>query len=383
MFKANVCKRPSVRKPFRCKSEAAADVLFLVDGSWSIGRANFRRVRDFLEGLMVPFHIGPRHVQIGLTQYSSDPRTEWNLNNFTQKEPLLEAVRSFRYKGGNTFTGQALLHVLEHSMTLDSGARSDVPLFLLLLTDGKSQDDAVSAANKLKSSGAEIIAVGVKNADEAELRQVASGPEELNVYNVNDFPLLSKLVSRLVHILCGRIHERAISKRMEPEPTPGPGQGRAPHPGPALPGPALTSPALPGPTDLRFSDLESRSVQLHWNGPRAGGANVQQYRVVYHSAEGQSAQEVVVPGSSSSVCLLSLSSQTLYHVSIFPVYERDVGPALRGTVTTPPLQSPVDLLVSPSSYDSLRVSWGAAAGASQYMLLYSALSHGEPEDARE
>lgn len=53
----------------------------------------------------------------------------------------------------------------------------------------------------------------MKNADEAELRQVASEPVDLNVYNVNDFPLLSKLVARLVHILCGRIEERGITKR--------------------------------------------------------------------------------------------------------------------------------------------------------------------------
>lgn len=42
----------------------------------------------------------------GLSQYSGDPRTEWQLNNFTSKEQLLEAVRNFRYKGGNTFTGE-------------------------------------------------------------------------------------------------------------------------------------------------------------------------------------------------------------------------------------------------------------------------------------
>lgn len=54
---------------------------------------------------------------------------------------------------------------------------------------------------------------GIKNADEAELRQLASEPVDLNVYNVSDFPLLSKVVARLVHILCGRIEERGISKR--------------------------------------------------------------------------------------------------------------------------------------------------------------------------
>lgn len=53
-----------------------------------------------------------------------------------------------------------MIHVMEENMKAESGARSDVPLFLVLLTDGKSQDDAVSAANKLKSAGVEIIAVG-------------------------------------------------------------------------------------------------------------------------------------------------------------------------------------------------------------------------------
>ncbi|XP_044066530.1 collagen alpha-1(XX) chain isoform X1 [Siniperca chuatsi] len=352
----------SPRKPFECDSDAAADIMLLVDGSWSIGRTNFRRVRDFLEGLMTPFRIGPNHIQIGLTQYSGDPRTEWQLNNFTTKDQLLEAVRNFRYKGGNTFTGQALLHIMEENMRAEAGARSDMPFFLVLLTDGKSQDDAIAAASRLKNAGVEIIAVGVKNADEAELRQVASEPVDLNVYNVNDFPLLSKLVARLVHILCGRIEDRGITKRMEPGPT--------------------ADPALsyPSPTDLRFSELGSKEVKLHWTNP---AKPVQQYRVVYHSAEGQSPQEVVLAGSESTVLLEDLSSQTLYHVSIFPVYEDNVGLALRGTVTTLPLAMPANLEVTPSSYSTLRVSWGAAPGATQYMILYSALNHGEPDDAKE
>ncbi|KAM9829193.1 collagen alpha-1(XX) chain isoform X2 [Syngnathus typhle] len=353
---------PFPRKPFECGTDAAADIVFLVDGSWSIGRTNFRRVRDFLEGLMTPFRIGPNHIQIGLSQYSGDPRTEWQLNNFTTKEQLVEAVRNFRYKGGNTFTGQALLHVMEENMRVEAGARSDTPFFLVLLTDGKSQDDAIAAANRLKNAGVEIIAVGVKNADEAELRQVASEPVDSNVFNVNDFHLLSKLVARLVHILCGRIEDRGIIKKSEPEPTSDP------------------TLSYPSPTDLRFSNLGSREVMLHWTNP---AKPVQQFRVVYHSAEGQNPQEVVLAGSQSSVLLQGLSSQTLYHVSIFPVYEQSVGLALRGTVTTVPLSMPSNLEVTPSSYSTLRVSWGAAPGATEYLILYSALNHGEPDDAKE
>lgn len=61
------------------------------------------------------------------------------------------------------------------------------------------------------------------------------------------------------------------------------------------PGPTA-DPALsyPSPTDLRFSDLGSREVKLHWTNP---AKPVKQYRVVYHSAEGQSPQEVRIISS--------------------------------------------------------------------------------------
>ncbi|XP_035238120.1 collagen alpha-1(XX) chain [Anguilla anguilla] len=351
----------SARKAFECDSTAAADMVLLVDGSWSIGRTNFKRVRDFLEGLVTPFNIGSNRVQIALSQYSGDPRTEWQLNNFTSRDQLLEAVRNFRYKGGNTFTGQALMHVLEQNLKEESGARPDTPRFLILLTDGKSQDDAIAAANKLKNAGVELIAVGVKNADEAELRQVASEPLELNVYNVNDFPLLSKLVGRLVRILCGKINDRSKAKRME-NPTPDP------------------VPSYPSPTGFSFSELGSKEVRLSWTAPPR---RVVMYRVVYHSSEGQKPQEVVANGTVSSIMLKGLSSQTEYHLSIFPVYKDNVGPALRGTITTLPLATPDVLEVTPLSLGSLRVRWGPVPGATQYMVLYSALSHGEPEDAKE
>lgn len=50
--------------------------MFLVDGSSSIGRANFRMVRAFMEDLVRPFvHVvGEKAVRFGVVQYSDDPR---------------------------------------------------------------------------------------------------------------------------------------------------------------------------------------------------------------------------------------------------------------------------------------------------------------------
>lgn len=57
-------------------------------------------------------------------------------------------------------------------MQASAGARRDVPFFLILLTDGKSQDDAVAAADRLKGIGVEIIAVGERERDRERAQKV-------------------------------------------------------------------------------------------------------------------------------------------------------------------------------------------------------------------
>lgn len=52
------------------------------------------------------------------------------------------------------------MHVLEQNLKPDAGARSEAPKLIILLTDGKSQDDASPAAQTLKNLGVEIFAVG-------------------------------------------------------------------------------------------------------------------------------------------------------------------------------------------------------------------------------
>lgn len=39
--------------------------MLLVDGSWSIGRMNFKTIRNFIARMVSVFDIGPDRVQIG------------------------------------------------------------------------------------------------------------------------------------------------------------------------------------------------------------------------------------------------------------------------------------------------------------------------------
>lgn len=59
-----------------CENVLEADIAFLVDGSSSIGRNNFRAVRTFMYELVGPFvqAVGEKAVRFAMAQYSDDPR---------------------------------------------------------------------------------------------------------------------------------------------------------------------------------------------------------------------------------------------------------------------------------------------------------------------
>ncbi|KAI4893059.1 hypothetical protein NFI96_005115 [Prochilodus magdalenae] len=88
-----------------CKA-ARADLVFLVDGSWSIGDDNFQKIIRFLYSTTGALDlIGPEGTQVAIVQFSDDARTEFKLNAHGDKESLLDAVQRITYKGGNTKTG--------------------------------------------------------------------------------------------------------------------------------------------------------------------------------------------------------------------------------------------------------------------------------------
>lgn len=339
---------------FVCRTEAVADIVILVDGSWSIGRLNFRLVRMFLENLVGAFDIGIDKTRVGLAQYSGDPRIEWHLNSFSTKDAVLDAVRNLPYKGGNTLTGLALNFILENCFKPESGSRPGVPKIGILITDGKSQDDVIPPAESLRNAGVELFAIGVKNADENELHSIASEPDEGHVYNVADFSVMSSIVEGLTRTVCEQVEQqdKDIKEKHVPE-TMGP-----PH-------------------HLVISDVTARSFQVGWS-PAPG--NVEKYRVVYYPSQGGEPQEAVVGSSETSALLQHLSSLTEYQLAVFAVYANDASEALRGSQTTLPLPAVTGLQLLDVTHNALRARWDSVDGASGYMLLYAPVTGGQRDE---
>lgn len=69
------------------------------------------------------------------------------------------------------WVGMALTHVLEENLRAASGARAQAGKVLVLLTDGKSQDDAITVAQTLKEAGIYMFAIG-KPAEQPNYRML-------------------------------------------------------------------------------------------------------------------------------------------------------------------------------------------------------------------
>uniref|UniRef100_A0A8K9Y0F9 Collagen type XIV alpha 1 chain n=1 Tax=Oncorhynchus mykiss TaxID=8022 RepID=A0A8K9Y0F9_ONCMY len=350
--------------PFVCTTQAIADIVILVDGSWSIGRLNFRLVRMFLENLVSAFSVGIDQTRIGLAQYSGDPRIEWHLNAFTTKDAVLDAVKNLPYKGGNTLTGLALTYILENSFKPESGSRSGVPKVGILITDGKSQDDVIPPAQSLRDAGIELFAIGVKNADENELRAIASEPDNTHVYNVADFSVMSSIIEGLTQIVCERVEEQDKEiKESAGQETQG------------------------APQDLVTSEVTARSFRVSWS--HAPGS-VEKYRVVFYPAtQGGRPEEAVVDGTENSVVLWHLNSLTEYQLAVFAVYTSSASEALRGSETTCDQLSVLALPMVNGlelydvTHNTMRARWSGVQGVSGYMVLYATLTEDQASDEKE
>ncbi|KAK1332010.1 hypothetical protein QTO34_007687 [Cnephaeus nilssonii] len=278
------------------------------------------------------------------------------LNAFSTKDEVIEAVRNLPYKGGNTLTGLALNYIFENSFKPEAGARTGISKIGILITDGKSQDDIIPPSRNLRESGVELFAIGVKNADENELQEIASEPDSTHVYNVAEFDLMHTVVESLTRTVCLRVEEQDREIK------------------------ALALATIGPPTELITSEVTARSFMVNWT--HAPG-KVEKYRVVYYPTRGGKPDEVVVDGSETSTVLKNLMSLTEYQVSVFAVYSHTASEGLRGTETTLALPMASDLELYDVTENSLRARWNAVAGASGYLILYAPLTEGLAGDEKE
>ncbi|XP_058291737.1 von Willebrand factor A domain-containing protein 2 [Hylobates moloch] len=187
---------------------AAVDILFLLDGSNSVGKGSFERSKHFAITVCDALDISPERVRVGALQFSSTPHLEFPLDSFSTQQEVKAKIKRMVFKGGRTETGLALKYLLHRGFP--GGRNASVPQILIIVTDGKSQGDVALPAKQLKERGVTVFAVGVRFPRWEELHALASEPREQHV-------LLAEQVEDATNGLFSTLSSSAICSSARPE----------------------------------------------------------------------------------------------------------------------------------------------------------------------
>lgn len=178
------------------------DIVFVLDGSTSIGSRNHLYMRQFVQRVINGLTIGPMDSQVAVVEYSDTARVEWYLTDHTAMQDLQMAASNIPYVQGTTGTHAAFYLVHSSVLTARHGDRPNAKDVVILLTDGGTDipDLAISEAKKLQDDGVTIIAVGV--GQNADLKELAQFVKQGHAYEVDTFYVLPHIGSTVLKNLC-------------------------------------------------------------------------------------------------------------------------------------------------------------------------------------
>ncbi|XP_051872825.1 collagen alpha-6(VI) chain-like isoform X2 [Pristis pectinata] len=182
-----------------CRRMDQSDIIFLIDGSGSIYPNDFMKMKEFMHSIVNKTTIGPEHVRIGLIQFGSTPNPEFQLDGYSSKVDLYNAINNMQQLGGGTLTGQAL-NFAEDYFAVSKGGRAGIPQYLIVITDGEAQDEVLSPATAIRDKGVIVFAVGVFNANRSQLQEIGGAQDK--VYFVENFKLLEDLDQQIFWEIC-------------------------------------------------------------------------------------------------------------------------------------------------------------------------------------
>uniref|UniRef100_A0A8C0U331 Collagen alpha-1(XXI) chain n=1 Tax=Cyanistes caeruleus TaxID=156563 RepID=A0A8C0U331_CYACU len=179
---------------------APADLVFILDGSYSVGPENFEIIKSWLVNITRNFDIGPKFIQVGVVQYSDYPVLEIPLGTHESTENLIREMESIHYLGGNTRTGRAIQFAFDHLFAKSSRFLTKIAV---VLTDGKSQDEVKDIAAEARKNKITLFAIGVgSEIEEDELKAIANKPSSTYVFYVEDYIAISRIKEVIKQKLC-------------------------------------------------------------------------------------------------------------------------------------------------------------------------------------
>ena len=182
-----------------------ADVIVLLDSSGSIGAEAFQVALEAVTQLAVLYPIGEDATRFGVVPYSHIVFDGITLNQTYDLATLNATIREIPYFRGGTLTGAAINFTRNIGFSESFGARplsEGVTRILIVVTDGRSFDNAAMAGELAINEGINIFSVGIGDGPVyAELHGIA-GYDSEHVFQARDYNQLLRLTGAVQVATC-------------------------------------------------------------------------------------------------------------------------------------------------------------------------------------
>merc|ERR1719361_2584393 len=211
-------RTPSLSPTVACTVENPLDLVFVVDGSGSVGADGFELSKQFVGEVADRFTISASDTRVGVVQFSSSPHEYLSLSQGEDIANIHNALNAMTHMSGGTKTSAAIEFT---SLNLFTNDRPTAQRVMIVLTDGQSGDFSVLPQAKAVAASHDItmMSVGVGSGiGLAELEAIADQNDY--VFTMNDFNELVAAVDGFSTEVCEIINLMTPSPSAKPSFTP-------------------------------------------------------------------------------------------------------------------------------------------------------------------
>lgn len=175
------------------------DLIIVLDSSGSIGLPNYRTTLNFVERLANAFTVhGPSRIAfIIFSEYSE---VVIDISNTLTREQISSTILNTQYMDSGTATWLGI----DSAIAQFYSAPRDVPLNMVVLTDGMSNDEdlTIAAAHRATAMGIRSFSVGITDdINPDELLVIAGGVTE-HIFTTDTFDELINLLTPVSVTVC-------------------------------------------------------------------------------------------------------------------------------------------------------------------------------------
>jgi len=177
---------------------ARADVVFVIDGSTSIGEKSFIQGKNFIANYISGFNIAPAATRVGVITFGTNVTVNLEIQDSGKigLDNTVAKIKAIQLPGGGTKTGQGVKALTTLFQTQGRLEESDVKSVGFILTDGRSQEPPGEYARIARGLGIVLYAIGIgEEINKEELISIA-GDEE-RVFLVENFDKLNDLMAKI------------------------------------------------------------------------------------------------------------------------------------------------------------------------------------------